>query len=157
MEKSGFRDTDDIIGRPHPSRYDNANGPPNDGSTHPLGPNLEGTAAQANGRPPLYVGPCPGTKRRDTRPTSPGCARPQSVGKSMQRDLVKGNATEGHHSTPHRPIQSSRNEIDSIQNVLPLHAQVLPPGADRLNSFKGAWTMMSVRHIIDYTLNAKSR
>ena len=82
-------------GHPDPSRCDNANGPPNDGSTHPLGSNLEGTVAWANGRPPEYVGPRPGTKRRDTRPTSPGCARPQSVGKSMQRDLVKGNATEG--------------------------------------------------------------
>ena len=62
---------------------DNANGPPKDGSSHPIGPNLEGTAAQANGRPPLCVDLRPGTERRDTRPTSLRRARPQSVDKSM--------------------------------------------------------------------------
>ena len=91
----------------------------NDGSTHHSGSNLEGTVAWANGRPPLYVDPRPGTKRRDTRPTSPGCARPQSVGKSMQRDLVKGSATEGHLSTPHHPLQCHKARINKILNTSP--------------------------------------
>ena len=99
----------------------------NDGSTHPLGSFLEGTVAWANGRPPVYVDPRPGTKRRDTRPTSPGCARPKSVGKSVQRDLVKAMHRKDISAHPTTPYNAIRHEsIKYSRQVLPCTLKSFP-------------------------------